>query len=547
MDEGQILEKKSLRLVLGKSTNFEELAKDCVGFANARGGKIAIGIEDGDSFPPKSQIIEKELPNRIVKRISELTVNVGCTAKIENSDNGSEYIVISIFHSASTIASTTDGRYYLRVSDNCVPIMPEDLMRLMTDKPSYIWETKVVKSVRKSQVDPDKLERFVKEIKESNRVSDFIKAKSSEELMDHYLMAEDDFLTNLGVLWIGKRNDRAKLLYAPVIQFLKYDTDGNRVKKLVWDDFSQNPKELLEDVWTSVSDWKEGVEVSDGLFRKFIPKYEEEVVRELLTNALVHKPYTARGDIFINLLPHRLEIHNPGLLPIGVNPQNILHKTVRRNEHLAKIFYDLKLMEREGSGYDKVYEVLLGNGKEPPIISEGQDRVSVLVKNKIVKEEVVSFINRVNAEYQLRQKELICLGLIAQNTTLTSSQFSSILNLTEQNAIKDWIGRLPEFDIIKSRGRTKGTSYYINPEILQRAKFGGKTNLKKIEDHRLRELIYQDLSIYSNSSISDINKRIGSEISPRKIKFELDKMCETEDISKTGERRWTRYSINKTS
>jgi hypothetical protein len=43
-------------------------------------------------------------------------------------------------------------------------------------------------------------------------------------------MAEGENLTNLGVLWIGRRTDRAKLLYAPVIQFIKYDDNGKEIK-----------------------------------------------------------------------------------------------------------------------------------------------------------------------------------------------------------------------------------------------------------------------------------------------------------------------------
>jgi ATP-dependent DNA helicase RecG len=79
-----------------------------------------------------------------------------------------------------------------------------------------------------------------------------------------------------------------------------------------------------------------------------------EVVRELVANALVHRSYTRRGAIFINLFADRLEIHNPGILPYGVTPQNILSQSVRRNEHLSKVFYDFNLMEKEGSGYDLV-------------------------------------------------------------------------------------------------------------------------------------------------------------------------------------------------
>ena len=108
-----------------------------------------------------------------------------------------------------------------------------------------------------------------------------------------------------------------------------------------------------------IPDFREQYELPDGLFRQYLPLYDEVVVRELLVNALVHRPYTQRGDIFLNLHPDRLEVINPGRLPLGVTPQNILHTTVRRNEQLARLFHDLKLMEREGSGFDKIYEVLL--------------------------------------------------------------------------------------------------------------------------------------------------------------------------------------------
>ena len=129
--------------------------------------------------------------------------------------------------------------------------------------------------------------------------------------------------------------------------------------------------EMVEAVWQGVPDFRERYELPDGLFRQHVPLYDEVVVRELLVNALVHRPYTQRGDIFLNLHPDRLEVVNPGLLPLGVTPQNILHTTVRRNEHLARVFHDLKLMEREGSGFDRLYEVLLSQGRPVPELREG--------------------------------------------------------------------------------------------------------------------------------------------------------------------------------
>jgi len=42
--EGQLLDYKSLRAVTGKTANWDELAKDCVAFANATGGRLLLGI-----------------------------------------------------------------------------------------------------------------------------------------------------------------------------------------------------------------------------------------------------------------------------------------------------------------------------------------------------------------------------------------------------------------------------------------------------------------------------------------------------------------------
>lgn len=543
MDETQNIEKKSLRIVSGKTSDWNELAKDVVCFANARGGKILIGIENDQSLPQPDQIIDPLLPAQVRKRISELTINVSTLTEIKTAENNGQYLILTILPSSSTVASTTDGKYYMRIADDCKPILPDELNRLYTDKPAYIWETKVQKNAKRGEVNPIKLEEFISDIKGSKRVSDFVKQKSVDEILDYYFMADGEYLTNLGILWIGIRKERAKLLYPPVIQFIKYDENGNKVNKITWDDFSLNPKELIESVWTQIPDWKEGVEISDGIFQKFIPNYEEEVIRELIANALVHRPYTTRGDIFINLFPDRLEVHNPGLFPVGVTPKNILHKTIRRNEHLSKVFYDLGLMEREGLGYDRMYEVLLGNGKQLPEPSEGDDRVTVIVRKGILRNEIVKLVSRANQEYQLRQREIICIGLVAQHTALSATEFSGILNLTQPNAIRDWMGRLSDLGLIKSKGKTKGMVYYVNSEFLRKVGFKGKTNLKKIEDHRLRELIIEDLKTYPKSSLSDIHQRIGKEIKIVIVRKQLDNLIAENMVLPKGSRKFRTYSL----
>jgi ATP-dependent DNA helicase RecG len=463
--------------------------------------------------------------------------------QIKTASNRADYIELLVEPCGSSIAGTSKGRYYVRVADDCKPLLPDELGRLMVDKNAFVWETQVTMKIRRHDFDQEKLKQFISDIQNSERVSRHIKEKSEEELLDYYLFAIGDYLTNLGILWIGKREHRASLMFAPIIQFIKYDETDNKVSKQVWDDFTLHPKEMIEAVWQSIPDWKEGIDFPDGIFRQRISNYDEVVVRELLANALVHRPYTIRGDIFIKLYSDRLEVHNPGLLPVGVTPNNILHQSVKRNIHLAKVFYDLKLMEAEGSGYDRMYEVLLSSGKQLPIPKEEDDRVVVTVSKRIINREVVRLMDLVNQKFQLKTRELISLGLIAQHNLLTGVEFSKILGLKEQNAVRDWLGRLTDFGLIQSKGRTKGKAYFINPDVLDKTDFKGVTNLKRIEPLRLRELIIEVLKTYGESSIGDINERIGSEIPEHQVRKQLKFLLADGRIYKKGEMRWTRYLI----
>jgi ATP-dependent DNA helicase RecG len=543
MEEGQETEKKSLKILTDKNPDWDTIVKECVAFANANGGFLLIGIEDNADEPPVQQKIDRSKFEQLQDKVNSRTYNVAIYSEIKLDINGGEYISIKVQRNTNSIASTSDGRYFIRVSDKCKPLLSDDLNRLFSEKNAYVWETRTSRKINYRDCDKKKLEKFLISIAKSNRVSKFVKEKSQKEILEYYNFVREGFLTNLGVLWIGKRENRTDLLYSPVIQFIKYDEFENKTNKIVWDEFSLNPYELIQQVINEIPDWQEGIEIEDGMFRKEIYDYDISVIRELISNALVHKPYTIRGDIFINLYSDRLEVHNPGLLPLGVTPQNILHKSEKRNEHLAKVFYDLNLMEREGSGYDMIYKLMLQNGKKLPEVSEGNDRVKVTLYKRIINNEIIKLTEKINKEFQLTQKEQIILGIIAQRNTLSAIEISRILGLPDNLSVSNWIGKLIKYNIVKSKGKTKGKEYFINPEILKKAKFKGKTNLKKVENYRIKELIIEDLKIYKECSISDLHERIGNEISRRKILRELLKLKEQKIIDFKGGKKWRRYFL----
>ncbi len=543
--EGQLFDQKSLRYALGKHDDADGLACDCVGFANAMGGLILLGIEDGQDEPPATQRVADDFPDRLRKRLAQITANVGMIIRKVTAENGGEFVELQVFRNEQSIAATSDGRYFIRVSDETRRLLPDDLGRLMAEKHSFVWELQTTKRIPAHGYDEAKLAEFVERVRASDRVSEFVRGKADAELLEHYLFVRTGLLTNLGLLWIGRREDRAALLYPPEIQCIKYDERGRKVRKQVWNDYSLNPLELIETVWREVPDWKEFYELPDGLFRKSVPHYDEVVVRELLANALAHRPYTQRGDIFLNLHPDRLEVHNPGLLPIGVTPRNILHTSSKRNPHLAKVFYDLKLMEGEGSGFDRMYEVLLTSGRPIPEVQQGDDRVVVTVRKQITRTAIVDFMVKADQSLPLSQKELITLGLLAQHEALTAIDLVRTLELSRAEDLKHWIGRLKDWGVVNTRGKTKATEYFVEPQILRTLEFEGGTTLKGIERHRLRELILRDLEIYRKASISQIHERIGKEIPRRKVQHELKLLLNDGEIGRQGSRRHTVYLWTK--
>ena len=539
--ENQTTDCKSLRTVTDKTANWDEVAKDCVCFANGRGGRLLIGIEDGDTLPPAGQSIPTDLLDRLRKRIGELTVNVQVLPRIVIAENGGQFIELVISR-ATGVASTCDGRYFIRISDTCQPVLGDDVLRLANERPGLPWES-MDSRVSRNEADAAKLANFITAIRASDRVKDSVKEKSADELLTHYALAEGTTLTHLGVLLLGTVSQRRNLGTAPLIQAIKYDELGQKVNKWLWDDYALSPVELVDAVWREVTDFRESYEVAEGLFRRQVPAFDEKVVRELLVNALVHRPYTQRGDIFLNLYTDRLEVINPGRLPMGVTPQNILHASRRRNEGLARVFHDLGLMEKEGSGFDLLYDLLLSSGRPAPVPEEGADWVKITIQRRILKPEVMRLIDEADGRYQLTQRERITLGVLAQTEGMTARELGSVLETEGADGLAIWLGRLVQSGLVLTTGKTSGMRYFVASDWLRGAQLDQKTTLSRITPHRLQALILEDLVRYPDSSSADINRRIGAEISAKTVKRALDDLVDIGQVAYKGDRRWRRYRL----
>jgi len=549
MKENSLYDKKSLREISGKEADWNEVAKDAVAFSNAAGGHIDYGIENKMSEPDSQQLIPEELPTILVNKIAGKTVGVTTSTEVIVFDNGGEVLRLHIYRSETMIAATTSGKIFVRIGDQSMPVMPEDIARLASDKGCYHWEEQITRW-NWQDADAALLDSLLSQLRDSDRVTKFTKQKEDKELLDYFCMTdpESDKMTQLGVLFMGKQTQRARILNPPVIQCIKYDENGDKVNKWLWDDYSKNPQQMVDEIWKLIPEWKESTEISDGMYRRAIPAYPERVIRELVNNSLIHKPYTVRGDIFINIYPQYIEVVNPGLLPLGITKDNILHKTQKRNELMANLFYALHLMEREGSGYDMMYLEQLVNGKAVPDVYEGDDYVKVTVNRRILNPETIKIMQKANHIQDLKVKPTICLGIIAQHESVTASTLIKELCLRNANELRPWLNPLIEKELVISTSvHSKAKEYRVTPILLQESDYKGRTSLKRIEDYRIRELIIEDLKIYKESPLKDIHKRIGTEIPYKKVLAQIKMLVVDGKVKLKGENRWVVYCLNKAS
>jgi ATP-dependent DNA helicase RecG len=99
------------------------------------------------------------------------------------------------------------------------------------------------------------------------------------------------------------------------------------------------------------------------------------------------------------------------------------------------MFHDLKLMEREGSGTDLLFERLLASRRKVPIITEGSDSVHVTVPRRVVQPGVIRLLVEADQRYQLTQRERITFALVAQTEEVSAAELADELELPDTAAL----------------------------------------------------------------------------------------------------------------
>ena len=170
------------------------------------------------------------------------------------------------------------------------------------------------------------------------------------------LIGEDGLYTNLALLLSDQCETTTK-----VALFQGTDKEQFRDRK----EFTGSILKQLEDVYQFIDLVNKTKATFSGLNRTDKRDYPEEAVREALLNSIVHRDYSFSGSNLVNIFADRIEFVSLGGLVSCLDLKSIfLGVSMSRNPNLAAIFYKSNLLQPEFETAKGVFRVTLPNRNE---------------------------------------------------------------------------------------------------------------------------------------------------------------------------------------
>lgn len=144
-------------------------------------------------------------------------------------------------------------------------------------------------------------------------------------------------------------------------------------------------------------------------------------IREAIINAVVHADYSQRGSpIKVAIFEDRIEIINPGLLRIGLTISDIKQGISKlRNRVIGRIFHTVGLIERWGSGIQRIISACQEGGFPEPKFEEIATHFKVTIYTTHYLPKAIEPLNKEIIEFLHQHPEGLTIRTIAKKINLS--------------------------------------------------------------------------------------------------------------------------------
>ncbi len=235
------------------------------------------------------------------------------------------------------------------------------------------FDTTLHSSATISDLDTDKVKDFVR-IARSKRGFPLQESAKVKDVLTHLNLINEDRLTSSALLLFGKYPQRFFINSEVRCAYFH----GDIIEKPIpsYKVFKGDVFELVDQAVDFVLS-KLDYSIGTRSHRVSIPgKYElpKEIVSEAIVNAIAHRDYTNNGSVQVMLFRNRLEVFNPGTLPLGWTTEKLkkIHTSVPANPLLAEPMYLKGYIERLGTGTMDIIRIARKNNLQEPEFEQNE-------------------------------------------------------------------------------------------------------------------------------------------------------------------------------
>ncbi|MCQ1547868.1 MAG: putative DNA binding domain-containing protein [Candidatus Accumulibacter phosphatis] len=441
--------------------------------ANGGGGSVVLGVRDRVvgrakaivGVPPETEI--HQLKRDIYERTApKLTPDIHELHVVE----GSGRLLVMQVHGGLSPYTNTAGAGTVRKGNACVPLTGDLREKLMVERGDADFTAAIVPEPAQSLISAAAMERLRDQARQEQAPTDLLR-KSDLDLLGAIGVLRDGQLTRAGLLIAGQAEAIGRHLpnfgwtHERMKSATAYDNraDGR-------DESALALPLALAAIEARINADNPISTIEHGLYHFEYRAYPTIALREALLNALTHLDLRLASPVLVKQYPRRLEITNPGGLVGGITSANILHHPpLARNLQLVQALARMRLVNRSNLGIGRMFEAMLVEGKEPPLIVDEESAVRVVFKRQETARPFREFIAEEGKTGRtLDVDHLLVLRYLLSHPEIDTSTAAELCQRRDAE-MRDILDEMVQiFDYLERGGAGRGSWWRMKPALHRR-------------------------------------------------------------------------------
>ncbi len=363
----------------------ESMAQEMAAFANAEGGAIFLGVDDGGTI--------RGIPAERVQHVEQWVVNIAtdrCEPPIRpfmrrlllpDPDSNLQHVLIVHVRCGLYVHRTQGGRWMFRVGSTKRDLTGPELARLLQERGRrFVFDETAVLTATYEDLDQNALKRHFGE----PAGIDWVVLLRNVRVLDP---SEDGVNrpTVAGLLCFSQdpsEHVRGASIHAAVYRDIRRHSDD-----LV---HTQEIRGLVDRQIDEAVDFVDRFMLKPArknVGRQDYPQFVLGAVHEAIVNAVAHRDYSIAGArIRLFLFADRLELMSPGGLPNTVTLESMRYRQFSRNQLLVSFLSKMKsrrngrfFIEERGEGVTRIIEESRKHSEREPAYALHDQEVALTI------------------------------------------------------------------------------------------------------------------------------------------------------------------------